>query len=400
MISKYSHISQADYDAVAGPDWPLFSEFQLNRNVPEFVYNELDAMIRPATGFSHPTFCILPFYGIEYPQQKVCCIMSSEESLQEVQQKMLSKQRPKSCNICWHLEDSGVKSDRQLKNETLDYYSNIDLERLIQQSHQAKNKIIHYKIDTSNTCNAACVTCGGYNSSSWNRILKKHNQPVQKNWKIKPAQTMDWIDYDNAVSISFRGGESFLSATNFYILEQLIAHNNTDCFVDFVTNGSFRLTKKQKDTLSHFQNLNFCFSIDGIGSTFEYLRWPLKWADIESNLSWCKTNKIDVSVAHTLSNLNLLYLPQTSRWFKENNLDYFVIPVSSPDYFRPQSLSADIKSRLKCHANGHYYAPWLNHGASDDRLFSEFKMQIEQQDRMKNTNIRDYLPELVELLGW
>jgi len=389
---------------VAGPDWPLFQQFQLHINVPDFVYAELDSMIRPSESFLHPTFCVLPFYAIEIPKNWSCCLMSTEmltngaQSLKEVQQQMLSKQRPKACNKCWKLEDAGLKSDRIVKNANLDYVTNIDLEHLINECQAGKNKIIHYEIDTSNTCNAACITCNGNSSSTWNKLLEKNSLPSYNNWNILPKQTVDWIDYDTAKYVSFRGGESFLSDTNFYILEQLIAHNNTDLCVNFITNGSFNLSTRQKKILSKFQNLIFCFSIDGIGPTFEYLRWPLKWSDIENNISWCRANNVKLSVSYTLSNLNLLYHTQTIDWFKKNNLNYLIGPVYSPTHFRPQSLSADIKQQISQQHNSDDISQWLAHSSNDDQLFEIFKIEIAKQDSMKNISMRDYLPELAELL--
>ena len=383
---------------MAGPDWPLFDCFQLHDNVPVSVYKEIDRMIRPVEGFSHPTFCVLPFYAMEYPNNTPCCLMSGVEPLKGIQQQMLSEQRPKSCNKCWNLEDAGLKSDRLIKNETLDYFSNIDLEQLITRSQIGKNEIIHYKIDTSNTCNAACVTCGGGSSSTWNKLLQKNNLPAKKNWKILPDQTVDWINYSGAKSLSFRGGEPFLSDTNFYILEQLIEHNNTDCFVSFVTNGSFSLSRHQKEILSKFSNLNFCFSIDGIGPVFEYIRWPLKWADIETNISWCKTNNVKVSVSYTLSNMNLLYHATTTQWFDDHDINYLVNPVYSPSHFRPESLPAKIKQQLGQQHDSDAIGQWLAHSPSDDQLFAKFQIEIAKQDRMKNISMRDYLPELAELL--
>lgn len=385
---------------MAGPDWPPFDCFQLHDNVPVFVYKEIDSMLRPVEGFSHPTFCVLPFYAAEYPDETPCCLMSGEESLKEVQQQMLSGQRPKSCKKCWKLEDAGLKSDRLLKNETLDHFSNIDLEQLITQSRLERNEIIHYKIDTSNTCNAACVTCNGDSSSAWNKLQHKNNLPAQKNWKILPDQTVDWINYSSAKSLSFRGGEPFLSDTNFYILEQLIQHNNTDCFVSFVTNGSFSLNTRQKKILAKFKNLNFCFSIDGIGPVFEYLRWPLKWADIENNISWCKTNNVEVSVSYTLSNINLLYHTTTTQWFSSHNINYLINPVYVPEHFRPESLSAEIKQQLGQHNNSDAIGQWLVHSPDDDQLFAKFQLEIAKQDSMKNIAVKDYLPELAALLKW
>ena len=383
---------------MAGPDWPLFDCFQLHDNVPVSVYKEIDRMIRPVEGFSHPTFCVLPFYAMECPNNTPCCLMSGVEPLKGIQQQMLSEQRPKSCNKCWNLEDAGLKSDRLIKNETLDYFSNIDLEQLITQSRLGKNEIIHYKIDTSNTCNAACVTCGGGSSSTWNKLLQKNNLPAKKNWKILPDQTVDWINYSGAKSLSFRGGEPFLSDTNFYILEQLIEHNNTDCFVSFVTNGSFSLSRHQKEILSKFSNLNFCFSIDGIGPVFEYIRWPLKWADIETNISWCKTNNVKVSVSYTLSNMNLLYHATTTQWFDDHDINYLVNPVYFPGHFRPESLPAKIKQQLGQQHDSDAIGQWLAHSPSDDQLFAKFQIEIAKQDRMKNISMRDYLPELAELV--
>ena len=313
---------------------------------------------------------------------------------------MLQGQRPSSCQKCWNLEDAGIKSHRQNKNGSLDIFSNAKLEQLVEECKRGENKIIHYTISSSNTCNAACTTCTGGSSSTWNNLLKKNNLSTQKNWQVLPEQTTDWIDYTTAESIAFLGGESFLSGTNFYILEQLIAHNNTDCLVSFTTNGSFKLSKHQKEILLKCQNLNFNVSIDGIGPVFEYLRWPLKWSDIENNIAWCSTNNIDVSAVYTLSNVNLLYHTETTKWFRDCNIKYLINPVYWPTHFRPQSLPADVKQKLAQRPDGDAMAPWLTHSPDDEDQFKQFQIEVAKQDSMKNINIRDYLPELVALLKW
>jgi len=387
---------------VAGPDWPPFDQFQSHANVPAFVYAKIDDMIRPPEGFAHPSFCVLPFYSMEYPAKTPCCLLPSPISLDkinEIKHDMLQGQRPKACSKCWTLEDAGIKSDRQIKNETLDFSSNIDLEQLIE-CKQGNNKINQYKIDTSNTCNAACTICGGSTSSTWNKLLKKNNLPTHKNWQILPEQITDCVDYAHAKSIIFRGGEPFLGETNFYILEQLITHNNTDCHVSFVTNGSFKLSKHQKEILSKFQHLDFCFSIDGIGPVFEYLRWPLKWSDIENNISWCRSQNIGIGISYTLTNMNLLYHTQTTKWFQDRNINYLINPVYCPTHFRPQSLPADVKQHLAQQADGDAIQSWLTHSPTDNEQFKQFQIEIAKQDSMKNISIRDYLPELVALLKW
>ena len=385
---------------MAGPDWPAFARFQQHIDIPDFVYQEIDDMIRPQEGFSHSSFCVLPFYGMEYPAKTPCCLLPKSSSIDKIQQEMLQGQRPSACNKCWALEDVGLKSDRQIKNETLDMFTNVDLEQLIAECHRGENKTIHYKIDTSNTCNSACMTCNGASSNTWNKVLKKNNLPTYRNWKIPPDRTTNWVDYANAKLISFRGGEPFLSDTNFYILEQLIAHGNTNCFVSFVTNGSFSLSKHQKEILLKFPNLNFCFSIDGVGPVFEYVRWPLKWPDVENNINWCREKNIDVSVSYTLSNINLFYHDETVKWFKDNRINYLVNPVYDPAHFQPRALPQSIKQQLAQYLNDEEVGAWLTHSSEDDKRYTRFQAEVVKQDSMKNISIRDYLPELVGLLKW
>ncbi len=118
-MKDYSYVTQLDYESVAGPDWPKFEQFQLNQSVPEWVYNEIDQMLGPPQIFSHPSFCVLPFYGWEYPINQECCLMPRGSNIQTVQSSMLSGIRPAACSKCWALEDAGLASDRQLKNESL-----------------------------------------------------------------------------------------------------------------------------------------------------------------------------------------------------------------------------------------------------------------------------------------
>ena len=135
---------------------------------------------------------------------------------------------------------------------------------------------------------------------------RKNGITPNKSWNIKVRDLNNRIDYANAKSIGFRGGEPFLSKTNFDILEKLIEIGNTDCFINFTTNGSSDILDYQKNILRKFKNINFCFSIDGIGPVFEYMRYPLTWDKLEENLEYCRKNNILISASYTVSNLNIL----------------------------------------------------------------------------------------------
>lgn len=389
-MSQYSHVTKKDYESVAGPDWPSYDCFQQDQDVPDFVYAEINQMLRPPQVFDHPSFCVLPFYGWEYPVDSPCCLWRGKFDLAQVQNQMLQGQRPSECQACWNLEDRGLKSDRQVKNETLDYYCDKNLKDLYEDCQQGKHQIVHYKIETNNVCNAACATCGSDNSTYWGKLLEKNQQPTTGIWQIEPHTMDQQINYVHARVISFRGGEPFLSKTNFYILKRLIEAGNTDCFITFQTNGSIVPTGQQLEILSHFKNINISFSLDGTGPVFEYLRYPLKWTDVENTIDWYRTRNFDISVAYTLSNLNVLYHAQTTAWFEKQNLNYLINQVYYPAWFRPSALPDSVKKSID-----------FDFVDSDEDLenYMTFRQKISEQDRWKGIRMQDYLPELWDLLG-
>lgn len=395
----YSWVLESDYTAIAGPDWPVWDLFSLGQNVPDFVYKEIDQMLKANTSFGNRAFCVLPFYGREYPDDTACCLLPPGANLNEIKSKMLAGERATACNKCWSLEDSGGLSDRMIKNTTLDYYTDISLENLYNNCVAGANKIISYKIDTNNTCNSTCVTCNSQSSSAWAQLERRNNVTPHRTWRIESDKTHSWIDFENAKTILFRGGEPFLSDTNFYILEQLLEHNNSDCFISFVTNGSVKLSADQKKVLDKFSRKNFCFSIDGIGSVFEYMRYPLVWEDIVSNIEFCRSSNIDVSVSYTLSNLNVLYHNQTSAWFRDNKIPYLLNPVTSPSYFSPTALPETTKQSIASTITDRSVVDILMKKSPGDNFqFELFKKEIAKQDQWKNISITDYLPEFAAIL--
>jgi len=395
----YSWVSRTDYESVAGPDWPNWKSFQAGQNVPGSVYREIDDMLSQDTEFKSKSFCVLPFYGREYPSNSVCCLLTPGASFDQIKKDMLSDIRTPACSTCWKLEDAGKLSDRLLKNKTLDYYADTSLSVLYDQCVKAENKIVLYKVDTSNTCNGTCVTCESNASTAWGQLESRNGVTPRKAWRIEPAQTHDWIDFESATNILFRGGEPFLSDTNFYILEQLIAHKNTNCFVSFVTNASFNLTPRQIEILDQFPKKNFCFSIDGVGPVFEYMRFPLKWDKMLSNLAFCREKNIDVSVSYTVSNVNLLYHDQTVNWFQEQNLPYITNLVTYPKYFSafnwPRNLVPAVLDQIR---DPSLVQMITTHTQHSDQLFNVAKKELAKQDQWKNIKIGDYLPKLADLL--
>jgi sulfatase maturation enzyme AslB (radical SAM superfamily) len=398
-LSKYNYIKQEDYEVVAGPDWPSFDEFRQHQDIADFVYAEIDTMLSDVKPFKHPSFCVLPFYGWEYPQKTTCCLIERGSNLDSLRTEMLSGLRPTACNKCWKLEDAGMQSDRQIKNATLDFYFKQNLETLFQRAQSGDYSPVSYKFETNNTCNATCITCGSHFSSAWAQLEKKNGKTPSKHWQISNQEIDAEINYATAQSVGFRGGEPLLSDTNFYILEQLIKHNNQDCFINFVTNGSIELSDRQKKILVNFPNMNFCFSIDGVGPVFEYLRYPTKWDQIERNIDYCRKNNILISASYTVSNLNILYHNQTVAWFKDNNIPYLFNPVYYPNYYKISALPKTIKDYIVQQGIDAELLPFIQpHSDHDDQDYQQFLVEIARQDQWKGISMQEYLPEYAALI--
>lgn len=397
-VEKYKGLTENDYLEFAGPDWPEYKQFVMHQDVPEFVYNELDKFLTNYVPFNNPAFCVLPFYGVEYPLNSPCCLMTHHD-VEHVKQQMLDGIRPSACNKCWKVEDAGLQSDRQIKNSMLDYYTNTDIGTLYQRAKDKQASVISYKIDTSIICNSTCVTCGPGASTSWRKLESKYRTiPVKRTALITKSAISTLVDFKTAAAINFRGGESLLSKTNFFALEQLIAHNNTDCFVSFTTNGSVIPNEYQLSLLKQFKNLNFNLSIDGTGKVFEYMRYPLTWSGLLKTIEFCRQMQIDISASYTISNLNVMYHTATTQWFKDNSIPYINNIVYNPSHYSPSSLPLEVKRKIKELTLDEEIISLLDrHSPEDDVHYSRTVLDIKKQDSQKGINIVDYLPEWVNI---
>jgi hypothetical protein len=176
----YQTIKFDDYQSMAGPDWPPYDVFIVGDQIDDFVAQELDAMLNVTEDQKNKisNFCVLPFYGREYPTNRHCCLMKEDADIYQVRSDMILNQRTSACQVCWSLEDVGIQSDRQLKNKTLDFFSDTDITKLFEIAVQGKYYVTQYKISAGNFCNSTCVTCGPMHSSAWGELVNNHSKKI------------------------------------------------------------------------------------------------------------------------------------------------------------------------------------------------------------------------------
>jgi len=338
-------------------------------------------------------FCVLPFYSVEIahnsPDNIYCCRLPAGTDIKQVQQSIVDQQRSPSCGACWRLEDRGLTSERQIHNRTFDFYLDRDLEKIEQDAIDQLNHPQIIKVGTSNLCNGTCVTCGSDASSAWAAL---ENKPIKYN-KIS-TEKLEKINWANIKQLSFVGGEPLLEKFNFEILNRLVESNNTNCFVSVVTNGSCALTPAQFQTLSKFQNLNICLSIDGVGKRFEYMRYPLSWELLRNNLEQFKKITSNISVSAMISNVNIFYYSELMEFFHDQQLNYLCKQIEQPRHFSPGNLPTEFKQQVLDN-NPKYLdqvKSFLNMGTYNTGLFQKCCDELQRQDTLKHISIFDYLP--------
>lgn len=319
-------------------------------------------------------------------------MLPNDTDLNQLKQDLLAGTKSSACNACWNLEANGQKSRRQFENIFLDYKLNKDIDKIRDDCVNNRHEILTYQIQTSNLCNQACVTCTSKYSSKWAEI--------EKRMSIKPKPTFYAdinelnINYQSARRIELLGGEPLFDSRMFDILQQLINHNNTDCFISIVTNGSICLSDQHYDLLKKFSDLNICISIDGIGSVFEYMRWPANWETLVQNIDQYRTIAKSISVSYTLSSLNAFYYNETVQWFQKENLPFNHNVVINPSWLSLDATPDELKKPLS--EKNKFIAGLLssNPGLSLD----SYRKKIIEQDTAKKIQIVDYMPEVSELL--
>ncbi|CAB4164145.1 4Fe-4S single cluster domain containing protein [uncultured Caudovirales phage] len=351
------------------------------------------------------TFCVLPWFGREITWNQAethCCLLPKHYNIETIKTAMLAGKKPTECQKCWNMENQGLQSDRQLKNSALDVYWDRDLPFIKQDAIDGKHDVNMLKLITSYTCNATCVSCGSESSSSWAQLDHRMYPtiPIQRSTFIDIDLVKQKINLKELKMLSLIGGEPLYEKRNFELLEHLIDLGNNTVFLSMVTNGSVRLTTKQKKTLEKFKNLNFCISVDGTESVFEYLRFPLKWQDLLDNLKFFYQITDNISSNYTLSNLNVLYHNQTVDWFNQNKIPFSNNPVYSPVWLQPRTLPAHIKQHLKEVLSIRDFNTYIGstHNDTDQQYWEECLKQIAKQDAAKGIEWKTYLPELYNML--
>lgn len=179
---------------------------------------------------------------------------------------------PKCSLSCQILENSGQQSHRQSSFDWI--------------PEDADQEAIYLELCLDTICNAACVICDERQSSLWQKEnLKLKKIPI----KIKQPDVQSRIDsivnnisLDKVKYLKFYGGEPLFTDSHIRFIDHLSHPENIT--LQYTTNASIFPNKETLARWKKFKTVIFSASIDGIGTQFDYVRWPLRWDKVSRNL--------------------------------------------------------------------------------------------------------------------
>jgi glutamate-1-semialdehyde 2,1-aminomutase len=178
--------------------------------------------------------------------------------------------------------------------------------------------------------------------------------------------------------IYLTGGEPFMVKN----LDKFINKLDRNIKLRFNTNGTL-YNKKLLDILKEFNYVNMCYSIDGVGSVNDYIRYGSKFSEIINNLEIAIDCGFDVSVSPTVQILNVLRMDEYNDYFARYNIKIYENILSHPSYLSLNNSNEKHRQDIKNYSMGEY--------VNETTMFIN---SVKTLDKNRAINILDYLPEL------
>jgi hypothetical protein len=314
--------------------------------------------------------------------------------LTELREKFNRGQKPIECDWCWKLEQHGHKSRRV---SAIEFFNTPAPDREIQLQ----------SIDYSATwaCNLACIMCGSHSSSFWATQDNLSRDELKKIGRLfqKSNNILENLELGNIKKIHFNGGEPMLNHDQLDLLSKLEEQKVLqDVFISYNTNATVMPSEKIIKLWSKAKLVKIFFSIDAVGSAFEYIRWPAKWIDTEQNILTMKQqlpSNVMFGFNCTVGAYNLLELENMYEWFvnhiqhnRDGDPSDFCWQLAN--VFKIENLPMQVKhmaiERLKCIPEFSGLVGYLQ-SIINYHENSNWITNLDSLDKQRNTNWRQAL---------
>ena len=394
-------------------------------------------------------FCVLPWVSLEASPigtVRPCCLADDElvdnagnkfhlstasfadiqnsNNMRQLREQFLNREQPQTCRKCWNEERSGRTSKRM---HTLDR-----LKHLLPDTEWTADAkpLIFLDLKLGNICNLKCRICGSWSSSQFAaeelQVLDRNEQKSSHAYQMLRAGAWPrenesfWTEIDDCLNdiryIEFTGGEPFMIAEHFAMLQGIvdrgIAHQVE---IHYNTNGTI-FPEQAEEIWKHFKTVEIAFSIDDVGSRFEYQRTNARWDEVKSNiekffkLKRYLPNIIQLQVCTTVNVFNIRYIDEVARWNAGHAFNFvYWNMMHDAWYFSIATLPDTAKTEITRYLGTADIPPqyqaefgrildFMNRGASTDGVM--LRMKIRDLDQKRNQDLEQVAPEFAKLINY
>ena len=289
-------------------------------------------------------------------------------------------------------------------------------------------KFIDLKL--GNICNLKCRICGVFSSSKWaNDELKLNDSPDHKANIIAMNRAGQWPreaenfwqdikalanDID---SLEITGGEPFLIEEHFEFLRYCVETGNAHRIdIHYNTNGTQFPQDAIENIWPHFKRVEVAFSIDGLGTEFEYQREGAKWDQVTENIRMFhevrkSSNWLTTQLCTTINTQNVMDTVDILEWAEDVGFDFIWVNIlHTARYFCVKTMNPKAKERVKQHLEQQRARLKTQDAVRqlnsliefvmlpDEDLTKELVYNLERVDKVRNQNWREALPKLARLI--
>lgn len=259
------------------------------------------------------TLCPLPWLSLSTESQRelrLCCHESRENPsqeyledfssvtdafniplFQETRKLMLNGKVPSACSGCFKLEEMTGHSPRLEYQERFGAELPPLLEATDSDGKLNTAKLIYLDVTTDNHCNLKCRMC-----------RPRYSEKILKDWQElgwnPGANEVKGIDLNKSIKVykesplikegletiqmlTLTGGEPFLSPAVEELLDRALNSGNASHIsLRFFSNTTV-FPEKMETYLKSFKDIHLFCSLDGFGTTSDFIRYPSKWQTID-----------------------------------------------------------------------------------------------------------------------
>ena len=397
----------------------------------------------------HDKFCVLPWISLETSPigtVRPCCLAEDElrdnagdkfnlntakfstiqnsHDMRKLRKQFIDKQKPETCRKCWREERAGRTSKRM---HTLDRLKHMipDQEWTID-----ANPLMFLDLKLGNICNLKCRICGSWSSSQFateelqwlgadedKKASFHYTMLKQGAWPRE--NPVFWSEIEGVVDqltyIEFTGGEPFMIQEHFDLLQRLVDRGIAgNIEIHYNTNGT-HYPEQGENIWRHFKTVEIAFSIDDVGTRFEYQRTNAVWLEVESNLAQFRElrrhhDNIQLQVCSTVNVFNVCYLEELSHWIDQQMFDFVYWNMLHEAYYFSIGTLSELAKRVITQrlqlaqvSSQHRkefdrIIDFMNRGASLDGV--NMRREIANLDRRRNQNLVITEPEFATLIEY